>query len=161
MAACAHRTGCSDSPYAASPQFHDCGFQNPPNPDVAPNAPTWKIWLRFAFARGTDTKPAEPLPLHRLTLGELQALDNHYHHLDAATISYLARRAERFFVPLGAVKVTATRSQHFSLPIADRSRRDAVGVVGHRPGVLGAIGAGGWGSSSRIDWNLRRLVPHA
>jgi L-ascorbate metabolism protein UlaG (beta-lactamase superfamily) len=202
---CASHAACESSPYAASPQFHGCGFQNPPNPDARPNAPAWRIWLRFLLEKGIDTVPAEPLPLHRLDTIELQALDSHanhvirlghsaellklqgkywlidpmlserasplqwigpkrytpppialdrlppiegvilshdhYDHLDAGSIAYLASRAGRFFVPLGvgarlralgvppdhiqeldwwqganfgAVHLTATRSQHFS-----------------------------------------------
>ncbi len=205
LAGCASHAACESSPYAGSPQFHDCGFRNPPNPEARPNASPWKIWPRFLFASKTDTKPAEPLPLHRLTTAELDALDpqanhvirighsslllklhgkywlidpmfseraspvqwagpkrytptpialdqlppiegviishDHYDHLDATTIAYLATRAGRFFVPLGVgdrlkgfgvpsdriqeldwwqgatfgdVHLMATRAQHFS-----------------------------------------------
>jgi L-ascorbate metabolism protein UlaG (beta-lactamase superfamily) len=75
LAGCAGHSACESSPYAASPQFHGCGFQNPPNPDARPNAPAWKIWPRFLLESKTDTVPAEPLPLHRLDTAQLEALD--------------------------------------------------------------------------------------
>lgn len=205
LAGCAGHRDCASSPYAASPQFHNCGFRNPPNPQARPTASAWKIWPRFLFDDTPGREPAEPLPLHRLDPAQLEALDpqanhvirighstellklhgkywvldpmwseraspvqwagpkrytptpialeqlppiegvvvshDHYDHLDAATIAYLATRAQRFFVPLGVgarlrsfgvpperiqeldwwqsaklgdVRVTATRAQHFS-----------------------------------------------
>ena len=203
--------GCSgnkkpcSSPYAASPQFVGCGFQNPANPDALPSQGTLKIWTRFFFAGKTGTVPVDPIPVRTVTAAQLAALDpaanhvirlghstsllklrgaywlidpmfseraspvqwfgpkrfeappialdqlppitglilshDHFDHLDATTMRFLAQRVQRFFVPLGVgarlldmdvpadriteldwwqgaeldgVKLTATPAHHFS-----------------------------------------------
>src|SRR5438445_817794 len=51
--------GACESPYAASPQFVDCGFRNPPNPDALPSASPWRIWPRFLAEPKSGTVPAD------------------------------------------------------------------------------------------------------
>ncbi|MDN8613789.1 MBL fold metallo-hydrolase [Variovorax ginsengisoli] len=87
LAACALFAGCAssaqacESPYAASPQFKDCGFSNPPNADALPSAGAWKIWSRFLLETKTDTVPTDPIPVQALDGAQLSALDPQANHL--------------------------------------------------------------------------------
>ena len=80
LTACASSAAC-ESPYAASPQFRDCGFRNPPNPDALPSAGSWKIWSRFLLETKTDTVPTDPIPVQALDGAQLAALDPQANHL--------------------------------------------------------------------------------
>ncbi|RYF32507.1 MAG: MBL fold metallo-hydrolase [Comamonadaceae bacterium] len=80
IAACTS-TGNCDSPFAGSPQFKGCVFQNPPNPDVKPSAGGWKIWSRFVFGDKVGTVPVDPIPVRPLTAAQLQALDPEANHV--------------------------------------------------------------------------------
>ncbi|MDM0013029.1 MBL fold metallo-hydrolase [Variovorax sp. J22P168] len=80
LASCASQGACESS-YAASPQFRDCGFRNPPNPDAKPSAGTWTIWSRFFFGNKTDTVPVDPIPVQSLTPAQLEALDAQANHI--------------------------------------------------------------------------------
>lgn len=80
LTACASSAAC-ESPYAASPQFRDCGFRNPPNPDALPSAGGWKIWSRFLLETKTDTVPTDPIPVRALDGAQLAALDPQANHL--------------------------------------------------------------------------------
>lgn len=215
VAGCASTASSAcEAPYAASPQFKDCNFQNLPNPQALPSANSWKIWSRFLTATKTGTVPVDPIPVQELDAAQLDALDrdanhvirlghsshllklrgkywlidpvfgervspfsfagpkrfhappltlqelppieglilshDHYDHLDVPTIEYLARRVQRYFVPLGVkarlvdmgvpaervqefdwwqgaahagVQLTATPAQHFSgRSLTDRNR---------------------------------------
>lgn len=241
---CALLMGCSsdkacDSPYAASPQFKGCGFQNPPNPEALPSQSSLKIWTRFFFADKKGTVPVDPIPVRAVTAAQLAALDplanhvirighsssllklrgaywlidpmfseraspvqwfgpkrfeappialdqlppiaglilshDHYDHLDATTVRYLAQRVQRFLVPLGVgarlielgvpsdriteldwwqhaqlgdVQVTATPAQHFSgRSLTDRDRTLwASWVIQSGPQRLFYSGDGGYAS---------------
>ena len=80
LGACAASSAC-ESPYAASPQFKDCGFQNPPNPEALPSAGSWQIWSRFLVGSKTDTVPTDPIPVQPLTPAQLEALDPQANHM--------------------------------------------------------------------------------
>jgi hypothetical protein len=43
IGSCASSGDCN-APYASSPQFKDCLFAHPPNPQTPPGAGTWTIW---------------------------------------------------------------------------------------------------------------------
>ncbi len=73
LAGCASRVRACESPYAASPQFKDCGFSNPPNPDALPSAGSWKIWSRFLLEAKTGTVPTDPIPVQALDGAQLGA----------------------------------------------------------------------------------------
>jgi L-ascorbate metabolism protein UlaG (beta-lactamase superfamily) len=83
---CALLVGCTsskpcNSPYAASPQFHGCGFQNPPNPEALPSQSGLKIWTRFLFADKKGTVPVDPIPVRAVTAAQLDALDPQANHV--------------------------------------------------------------------------------
>ncbi len=80
MAACTTTTGC-DGRYAQSPQFSECSFHNPPNPDVLPSASSWSNWTRFLFATKVGTVPVDAIPVRPLTTAQLNALDPQANHL--------------------------------------------------------------------------------
>jgi L-ascorbate metabolism protein UlaG (beta-lactamase superfamily) len=80
LAACASNASC-EGPYAASPQFKGCGFQNPPNPDALPSASGWKIWSRFIVGSKTGTVPVDAIPVRPITAAQLDALDPQGNHL--------------------------------------------------------------------------------
>jgi len=80
VASCASSGDCS-VPYARSPQFKDCLFANPPNPQTPPGASTWKIWSRFLVAKKEGTVPIDPIPVRPLTAAQLEALDPAANHL--------------------------------------------------------------------------------
>ena len=71
LTACATGGDCN-SPYAASPQFKDCLFANPPNPQTPPSASTWKNWTRFLFAGKVGTVPLDPIPVRPLKTADLE-----------------------------------------------------------------------------------------
>lgn len=79
-AGCASSGDCN-SPYAASPQFKDCGFVNPPNAATPPSASGWKIWSRFLFAGKVGTVPIDAIPVRPLTRAQLDALDPQASHV--------------------------------------------------------------------------------
>ncbi len=81
LAGCAGPVGQCESPYAASPQFKDCGFRNPPNPLTPPSAGTWTIWSRFLFADKVGTVPIDPIPVRLVTPAQLEALDPQANHV--------------------------------------------------------------------------------
>ena len=80
LAACGSTSPC-ESPYAKSPQFKDCGFQNPVNPDALPTASGWKIWTRFLFGAKVGTVPVDAIPVQALTTAQLDALDVSANHV--------------------------------------------------------------------------------
>ena len=80
LTACASGGDCS-SPYAGSPQFKDCLFANPPNPQTPPGASAWKNWTRFLFEAKVGTVPIDPIPVRSLTTAQLEALDPGANHL--------------------------------------------------------------------------------
>ena len=80
LAGCASKNDCS-GPYTASPQFQNCNFANPPNPDTPPSASGWKIWSRFLFAGKVGTVPVDAIPVQPLTPAQLAALDPQANHL--------------------------------------------------------------------------------
>ncbi len=81
LSSCAAHVGSCESPYANSPQFKDCGFQNPPNPLTPPSAGTWSIWSRFLFAGKVGTVPVDAIPVKPLTTAQLEALDPQANHV--------------------------------------------------------------------------------
>jgi L-ascorbate metabolism protein UlaG (beta-lactamase superfamily) len=82
MAACASTsTGACETPYAASPQFNGCSFQNPPNPQALPSASPWKIWSRFIAGTKNGTVPVDPIPVRAVTTAQLDALDPQGNHV--------------------------------------------------------------------------------
>ena len=82
LAACAASpSSACETPYAASPQFKDCVFQNPPNPQALPSQNSWKIWSRFFTATKIDTVPVDPIPVRALTAAQLDALDPQANHV--------------------------------------------------------------------------------
>ena len=80
LAACASGGDCGAA-YANSPQFKDCLFANPPNPQTPPSAGTWKIWSRFLVAKKEGTVPIDPIPVRPLAAAQLEALDPAANHL--------------------------------------------------------------------------------
>jgi L-ascorbate metabolism protein UlaG (beta-lactamase superfamily) len=80
LAGCASRSDCS-APYAASPQFQNCLFANPPNPATPPGASGWAIWSRFLFSGKVGTVPVDAIPVRPLTTAQLDALDPEANHL--------------------------------------------------------------------------------
>ena len=80
LAACTS-TGSCESPYAQSPQFKGCGFQNPVNPEALPSASGWKIWTRFLFGTKVGTVPVDAIPVQPLTHAQLEALDPQANHV--------------------------------------------------------------------------------
>ena len=85
---CALVAGCAatassacETPYAGSPQFKGCGFENAPNPQALPSASPWKIWSRFLVARKTGTVPVDPIPVRMLDAAQLEALDRDANHV--------------------------------------------------------------------------------
>jgi len=73
--------GDCGKPYGASPQFKDCAFANPPNPDTPPGAGSWSIWSRFIFASKVGTVPVDAIPVRPLTTAQLEALDPQANHV--------------------------------------------------------------------------------
>ena len=80
LAACTS-TGSCESPYAQSPQFKGCGFQNPVNPEALPSASGWKIWTRFLFGTKVGTVPVDAIPVQALSTAQLDALDVSANHV--------------------------------------------------------------------------------
>ena len=80
LAACSSKGVC-ESPYAQSPQFKGCGFQNPVNPDALPSASGWKIWSRFLFGTKVGTVPVDAIPVQALSTAQLDALDVSANHV--------------------------------------------------------------------------------
>lgn len=80
LAACSSKGTC-ESPYAKSPQFSGCGFQNPVNPQALPTASGWKIWSRFLFASKVGTVPVDAIPVQPVTTAQLEALDVSANHV--------------------------------------------------------------------------------
>jgi L-ascorbate metabolism protein UlaG (beta-lactamase superfamily) len=85
---CALVAGCAatassacETPYAGSPQFKNCLFENPPNPQALPSASPWKIWSRFLVGSKTDTVPVDPIPVRTLDAAQLEALDRDAIHV--------------------------------------------------------------------------------
>ena len=74
-------TSPCESPYAKSPQFKNCGFQNPVNPEALPTASGWKIWSRFLFGTKVGTVPVDAIPVQALTTAQLDALDVSANHV--------------------------------------------------------------------------------
>ncbi|PNG52108.1 metal-dependent hydrolase [Variovorax sp. WDL1] len=70
-----------ETPYAASPQFKDCSFQNLPNPQALPSANSWRIWSRFFAGTKTGTVPIDPIPVQELDAAQLEALDPEGNHV--------------------------------------------------------------------------------
>lgn len=70
-----------EAPYAASPQFKDCRFQNLPNPQALPSASSWRIWSRFFAGTKTGTVPIDPIPVQELDAAQLEALDRDANHV--------------------------------------------------------------------------------
>lgn len=86
LAVCFFITSCASSgdcnpAYANSPQYKNCLFANPPNPDTPQGAGTWTIWSRFIFASKQGTVPVDPVPVQPLTPAALQALDAQANHV--------------------------------------------------------------------------------
>ncbi len=82
VAGCASTASSAcETPYAASPQFKDCNFQNLPNPQALPSASQWKIWSRFLTATKTGTVPVDPIPVQELDAAQLDALDRDANHV--------------------------------------------------------------------------------
>jgi L-ascorbate metabolism protein UlaG (beta-lactamase superfamily) len=77
---CASRSDCN-APYAASPQFQNCLFTNPPNPATPAGANGWAIWSRFLFSGKVGTVPVDAIPVRPLTPAQLDALDPAANHL--------------------------------------------------------------------------------
>jgi len=80
ITSCATVGDCNPA-YAHSPQYKNCLFANPPNPDTPPGAGTWTIWSRFIFASKQGTVPVDPIPVQPLTPAALQALDAQANHV--------------------------------------------------------------------------------
>lgn len=83
VAGCASSNGATncETPYARSPQFKGCVFENLPNPDALPSAGAWDIWSRFLFGTKVDTVPVDPIPVQPLTTAQLEALDVQANHI--------------------------------------------------------------------------------
>jgi L-ascorbate metabolism protein UlaG (beta-lactamase superfamily) len=80
LGSCASSGDCN-TPYASSPQFKDCLFANPPNPQTPPGAGTWTIWSRFVFGSKTGTVPVDAIPVRPLTTAQLEALNPQANHV--------------------------------------------------------------------------------
>ena len=73
---CATTTPACPAPMAASPQADGaCGFKNLPNARIQPTKDQWTIWSRFLTESKVGTVPIDPIPVRRLDLAALEALD--------------------------------------------------------------------------------------
>ena len=73
---CATTAPACPAPMAASPQADGaCGFKNLPNARVQPTKDQWTIWSRFLTESKVGTVPIDPIPMRRLDLAALEALD--------------------------------------------------------------------------------------
>lgn len=82
VAGCAATAGSTcETPYAGSPQFKGCVFENAPNPQALPSASPWQIWSRFLVGTKTDTVPVDPIPVRPLNAAQLEALDPAANHV--------------------------------------------------------------------------------
>lgn len=81
LVGCASNSNDCGSPYAASPQFKNCGFANPPNAATPAGASGWAIWSRFIFGSKVGTVPVDAIPVRPLTTAQLDALDPQANHV--------------------------------------------------------------------------------
>lgn len=79
----AHAAEDCDPRFAKSAQLatRGCQFQNPPNPDLKPNRSNWDIWSRFVLEEKKGTVPVDAIPVRKLDLATLEALDPKANHI--------------------------------------------------------------------------------